>query len=145
MGCVPISGTAGFVLTTGIYQRLPFIIASFFMIRISFFRADILFSSIPMPVGYATIFVPFASMIGLGLNEYKKIKLDEHNKFILGVSMMVGIGSMFIPAQAIGHLPGLLRTVANNGLILGMVTYIVLEQGRRLLDRKNGKQVSKSR
>lgn len=84
-------------------------------------------------------------MIGLGLNEYKKIKLDEHNKFILGVSMMVGIGSMFIPAQAIGHLPGLLRTVANNGLILGMVTYIVLEQGRRLLDRKNGKQVSKSR
>ncbi|MDT2273608.1 purine/pyrimidine permease [Paenibacillus larvae] len=37
MGCVPISGTAGFVLTTGIYQRLPFIIASFFMIRISFF------------------------------------------------------------------------------------------------------------
>lgn len=146
MGCVPISGTAGFVLTTGIYQRLPFIIASFFMIGISFFPVlTSFFSSIPMPVGYATIFVPFASMIGLGLNEYKKIKLDEHNKFILGVSMMVGIGSMFIPAQAIGHLPGLLRTVANNGLILGMVTYIVLEQGRRLLDRKNGKQVSKSR
>ncbi|WP_442601446.1 purine/pyrimidine permease [Paenibacillus sp. KN14-4R] len=137
MGCVPISGTAGFILTTSIFQRLPFIIASVFMIGISFFPTlTAFFSSIPMPVGYATIFVPFASMIGLGLKEYRNIELNDKNRFILGVSLMIGIGCMFIPATAIGQLPGLLRTVANNGLILGMVTCIVLEQVYKLVERK---------
>ncbi|MCR8643750.1 purine/pyrimidine permease [Paenibacillus sp. N1-5-1-14] len=137
MGCVPISGTAGFILTTGIFQRLPFIIASVFMMGISFFPPlTAFFSSIPMPVGYATIFVPFASMFALGLKEYSNIELNDNNKFILGTSLMIGIGCMFIPASAIGHLPGLLRTVANNGLIMGMVTCIVLEQVFRLTGRK---------
>ncbi|MCE5171140.1 purine/pyrimidine permease [Paenibacillus profundus] len=145
MGCVPISGTAGFVMATRIYQRLPFIIASIFMMAISFFPAlTAFFSSIPMPVGYATIFIPFASMIGIGLKEFQAVPMDDRNRFIVGVSLMIGIGCMFIPASAVGELPGMLKTLANNGIILGMVLCIAMEQGSRLLDKRKENRTEKA-
>ncbi|MGX4587213.1 purine/pyrimidine permease [Paenibacillus chitinolyticus] len=129
MGCVPISGTAGFILTTGLVQRLPFVLASVCMVLISLFPpVTAIFTSLPMPVGYAVIFVPFASMIGLALREYHSLKGGDRDYFIIGVSLMIGIGSLFVPASAIAQLPGLVRTVANNGLVLGMLVCIVLEQ-----------------
>jgi len=140
MGCVPISGTAGFIMTTRIYERLPFVIACVLIAGISFFPpATAFFASIPMPVGYATIFIPFASMVGLGLKEFQSIPMNERNRFILGVSIMMGIGCMFIPAEAVGQLPGLLKTMANNGLIVGMILCMAMEQGSRLLDRGAGR------
>ncbi|WP_068774018.1 purine/pyrimidine permease [Paenibacillus sp. FJAT-26967] len=129
MGCVPISGTAGFMLTTGLVKRLPFILAAAGIALVSFFPpVTAVLTSLPMPVGYAVIFIPFASMIGLALREYQSLQGGDRDFFIIGVSLMIGIGSLFVPAQAIAHLPGLIRTIANNGLVLGMLVCILLEQ-----------------
>jgi len=137
IGCVPISASAGFMLTTKIVSRLPFIIAAILMTASSFFPVvTSVLASIPMPVGYATIFVSFAGMIGIGLKEYQSLALNEKQLFIIGISLMVGLGSLFVPAETIVSLPAILQTVVNNGLVLGTVTCIVLEQGMGLISRK---------
>lgn len=129
VACVPISGTAGFILTTRMFQRLPYILGSVFILGISLFpKLTFFFASIPAPVGYATIFVPFSSMIGLALKEYRSLVFNEQTLFVIATSLMVGLGSTFVPPTALKGLPNILTTLLNNGLILGMLTCMLLEQ-----------------
>ncbi|MBD7963357.1 purine/pyrimidine permease [Fictibacillus norfolkensis] len=126
---VPISGAAGFILTTKMFSKLAFIIGNGLIILISFFPPlTFFFAGIPAPVGYATIFLPFSSMIGLAFKEYKSELKSENNLFIISTSLMVGIGSLFIPAAALKDWPNIIVTLLSNGLIMGMLTCMILEQ-----------------
>jgi xanthine/uracil permease len=126
---VPISGASGFIITTKTFSRLAFILGNALIIAISFFPPlTFFFAGIPAPVGYATIFLPFASMIGLAFKEYKTELQSENKLFILSVSLMVGLGSLFIPPAALKEWPSLLVTLLSNGLIMGMLTCMALEQ-----------------
>jgi xanthine/uracil permease len=135
---VPISGASGFILTTKMFSRLAFILGNAFIIVISFFPPlTFFFAGIPAPVGYATIFLPFSSMIGLAFREYKSELKSDTNLFIISTSLMVGIGSLFIPAAALKEWPSIIVTLLSNGLIMGMLTCMVLEQ---FYKRKNAKK-----
>jgi xanthine/uracil permease len=138
---VPISGAAGYILTTKIFNRLPFVFGNALIIAISFFPPlTFFFASIPAPVGYATIFLPFASMIGLAFKEYKTEIKSDNKLFIISISLMVGIGCLYIPATALKEWPSFLITLFSNGLIMGMLTCIALEQFyKRKEERSIGK------
>ncbi|MGA4721280.1 purine/pyrimidine permease [Fictibacillus nanhaiensis] len=126
---VPISGAAGFILTTRMFSKLAFILGNALIILISFFPPlTFFFAGIPAPVGYATIFLPFSSMIGLAFKEYKSELKSENNLFIISTSLMVGIGSLFIPAAALKEWPNIIVTLLSNGLIMGMLNCMILEQ-----------------
>jgi xanthine/uracil permease len=136
IGSVPLSITAGFIHTTKMKEKLPFIIGSGLILGMSFFPIiTMFFASLPIPVGYATLFLSFSNMIGIGLKEYASVGTGERNLFIIGISLMVGIGSLFIPTESLLHLPRFLAPLMNNGLVLGVITCILLEQGIRLKDR----------
>jgi xanthine/uracil permease len=135
---VPISGASGFILTTKMFSRLAFILGNALIIVISFFPPlTFFFAGIPAPVGYATIFLPFSSMIGLAFKEYKSELKSDTNLFIISTSLMVGIGSLFIPAAALKEWPSIIVTLLSNGLIMGMLTCMALEQ---FYKRKNGRK-----
>ncbi|EIT86338.1 hypothetical protein A374_05221 [Fictibacillus macauensis ZFHKF-1] len=137
IACVPISGTAGFILTTKMYQRLPYILGCALLVFISFFPPlTFFFASIPAPVGYATIFIPFSGMIGLALKEYRSVPFNDNTLFIIATSLMIGLGCSFIPTNALVALPSIFKTVLNNGLIVGMLMCILLEQGMKLKQTK---------
>jgi xanthine/uracil permease len=134
---VPISGASGFILTTKMFSRLAFILGNAFIIIISFFPPlTFFFAGIPAPVGYATIFLPFSSMIGLAFREYKSELKSDINLFIISTSLMVGIGSLFIPASALKEWPSIIVTLLSNGLIMGMLTCMALEQFYKRKDSK---------
>ncbi len=137
VGSVPISGAAGFIMTTGLKRRLPFIVGSGFIIIISLFPALMaFFAALPEPVGYAVIFIVFVNMVGIAFNEFKKDH-SESKSFVIGMSFMVGIGTMFIPPEAFQNAPPLTASLLNNGLILGSITAIVTEQWMNRKKRDN--------
>ncbi|WP_347550963.1 purine/pyrimidine permease [Pseudalkalibacillus hwajinpoensis] len=128
VGSVPISGAAGFILTTGLKRRLPFIIGSGLIIIISLFPTLMaFFAALPEPVGYAVIFIVFVNMVGIAFNEFKKDS-SEGKPFIIGISFMVGIGTMFIPPEAFQDAQPITASLLNNGLILGSLTAMITEQ-----------------
>lgn len=128
MGNVPISGSAGFILTTKMKEKLPFILGALMMSILSFIPGlMIVLASIPAPVGYATIFIAMANMGALGLSELTRANSSFQQLFIVGLSLMVGLGVNYIPNEAVSQLPLSIRTIVNNGLILGVVTCILLE------------------
>ncbi|SFE73287.1 purine/pyrimidine permease [Alteribacillus iranensis] len=141
VGNVPLSSTAGFLLTTKTIERLPFIIGNVLVILISFFPVFTSFAAnIPTPVGYAVIFITIASLASLGVREYHSLQLTERNLFIISISLMIGIGSLFVPGETLTHLPGVIMALTNNGLILGTLVCILLEQGYRVIDHHKHKK-----
>jgi xanthine/uracil permease len=129
MGGVPVSTAAGFILTTKIKEKLPFVIGSAIILMLSFFPMVMtFFASCPVPVGYATIFLSISMLVGMGLQEYKTILDHRNSVLIISLSLTAGIGIMFVPSEALKNFPSALASVLNNGLIIGVMICIVLEQ-----------------
>lgn len=129
IGFVPLSYTAGFIMTTKMKERLPFIIGSFLILLISFFPfVTVFFASIPTPVAYASMLLVFSNMIGIGIREYSQTDLNERNLFIIGISLMIGIGTMFIPTEVVATFPPVIASIVNNGLIVGVLICMLLDQ-----------------
>ncbi|QWC20906.1 purine/pyrimidine permease [Bacillus haikouensis] len=129
IGSVPISGSAGFVTATKMYRILPFIAGSALIVIISLVpKVMNVFASLPAPVGYAVTTVIFIKMVGLALGEYQKETNMERTHFVAGISLIVGVGAMFVPADAFTDVPVAAASLLNNGLILGTVTGIIVEQ-----------------
>ncbi|MGA9288231.1 MAG: purine/pyrimidine permease, partial [Anaerobacillus sp.] len=95
------------------------------------------FAALPEPVGYAVIFIVFVNMVGIAFNEFNKDQ-SEGTPFVIGISFMVGIGTMFIPPEAFQNAPPITASLLNNGLILGSITAILTEQ---LLFRKKPEEM----
>ncbi|ABS24100.1 Xanthine/uracil/vitamin C permease [Bacillus cytotoxicus NVH 391-98] len=140
VGPVAISGSAGFIATTNIYKRIPFILGSSFIILISIFpKITSFFAAIPIAVGYAAIYPVFASMIGLAFREYDSVQNKERLFRVAGLSLFTGIGVMFVPPEAFSVLPPVFASFFSNGLVLGSVMAILLEV---LFSRSKDKQFS---
>lgn len=106
------------------------------IVLMSLFPAiPVLFSTLPTPVAYAVVVLPFANILMVGLKEIAKSLDNDQNMFIVGLSLMVGVGSMLIPSVATVELPHYLIPLMNNGLILGVLTCIGLEQTLKLWDK----------
>lgn len=130
IGSVPISGAAGFVTQTGQKSIKPFLIGCLLVIGITLFPPIMnIMSALPAPVGYAVTFVIFSNMVVMALKELKKITVGEENAYlVIGISMMIGVGVMFLSPSATKGLPAAVIAVLNNGLIVGSVFAMLLEQ-----------------
>jgi len=136
VGIVPLSISGGFIAATRLKKRNAFIVGSALIILISLFPSvTMFFASLPSPVGYAATFVAFSNILIMAFNELSSIN-DSSRKQILAVSLMFGIGSMFIPSAAFKYVPGFLISVLNNGMIVGVIICILLEQGMIILQKK---------
>lgn len=129
VGSVPISGAAGFIATTRIVTLLPFLIGATLITLSSFFPKLMAFlASLPFPIGYAVMFVVFANMISIAFSQIDQEKEVERTRLVIGLSLLAGVGAMFVSPNAFIGLPPLITSLLNNGLILGSVIAIILDQ-----------------
>lgn len=128
VGFVPYSAGAGMVSLTGVASRVPFIIFTLAMMLLGLAPpVGAFLSSIPAPVGYSVMMASFAQMLGFGIRDYLRLKLDNRDFFVVGVSVLFGAGVMFLPQDAFRDLPLTARYILGNGFITGMILVILLE------------------
>lgn len=138
VGFVPYSAGAGLVSLTGVASRLPFIVFAVIMMLLGLVPpVGAFLSSIPEPVGYSVLLASFAQMLGFGLKDYLRLKLDTRDFFVVGFSLLFGAGVMFLPPQALAGIPAMLRYILGNGFITGMLLVIILEHLILPASRKN--------
>ncbi|HET7579349.1 MAG TPA: purine/pyrimidine permease [Bacillales bacterium] len=143
VGGVPLSAAAGFISTTKVKKRAPFLIGSAIILIVSFFPMLMTFlASIPMPVGYATIFLSIAGLAGIALSQYRKVVGEERPRFIVSFSLMLGFGLTFIPEEAWNGFPKVLGSLLSNGLVVGVLACMILEQFMRTGKRSEGTEQS---
>lgn len=137
IGPVPISGAAGFIATTRITSRLPFILGAVLIIGFSLFPSIMnIFSSLPVPVGYAVTFVVFASMIGMAFSDFDKEADSARVRSVIGVSLLCGVGVMFVPSEAFKGISPIVTSLLSNGLIFGTIVAIMTDQWLLFISKK---------
>ncbi|MBL0387120.1 purine/pyrimidine permease [Tumebacillus sp. ITR2] len=128
IGPVPLSVSAGFISTTGIRSKRPFLIGATLVLVSGFFPlVGNFFATLPSEVAYAALFVPFAQMMGFGVRDLMSLIPSQRNLLVIGLSLMVGVGVMFLPPSAFASLAPWLRSVVANGLLVGLILCLLLE------------------
>ena len=126
---VPLASSSGFIDLTGQKKKRPFLYASLLLVVIAFFPPLVAFiSGIPAPVANAALLATFVQLMGLGLGNIASEELNQRRSTILCVSFLLGIGLMFLPSEVFQGMPGIVRNLASNGLLVGTTLVIVLEQ-----------------
>lgn len=126
---VPIPATAGFVKLTKQYQILPYIFACMILIFVSFFPGIVGFlASLPLPIASAALLTTLIEMLGIAIRSLTKQPLTNRNITIIGVSLLFGFGTMFLPLDTFGGLPYFVQNIGKNGLLVGTFIAILLEQ-----------------
>ncbi|PGZ94735.1 xanthine permease [Bacillus pseudomycoides] len=129
IGIVPLPVSAGFIRLTGQKQIMPFLIASLSLAGIAFVPAIVNFlAMLPGPIACAASLASFVQMIGISFQSLLKDKLDERRLTILGITLLIGIGLMFLPKEIFQGMPTILQYIFSNGLIVSTIIVIVLEQ-----------------
>lgn len=129
VGMVPISGSAGFVGMTGQRRRRPFLLACVLLAVLSLSPILIrVLTMLPGVVAYAAIMATFVQMVGIGVQTLVRDPLDRRRLMILGIGMMIGVGSMFLPSSIFETLPSAVRYIVGNGMLLGTMIIMILDR-----------------
>lgn len=128
VGVVPLSVAGGFISTTGIKEKRPLIIGAVIILLSGFFPAiGGFFATLPLEVAYASLFIPFAQMLGFGVRDLMGQEPSSRNLLVIGLSLMVGMGMMFVPASSLENVVPWLRNIIANGLLMGLLLCLLLE------------------
>lgn len=125
---MPYLSSTGFLAMTRVAARSPFVWAGGAMIILGFFSpVGLLFASIPMSVGCGAMLVIFSLILGQGLRELQKTKITNRESFVIGISLLIGIGAMFLPTTTFQDLPSTLEYILPNGLVDGIIIALILD------------------
>ncbi|PHD36389.1 purine/pyrimidine permease [Bacillus toyonensis] len=129
VGVVPLPATAGFIRLTKQKYIRSFLLACILLVVMSLFPSIIRYlASLPSAVASAVLMASFVQLIGIGFNNIKQVPMSERNIMILGVAVLFGSGFMFLPSGALQSLPSVMQYIFGNGLFVGTVVSILLEQ-----------------
>ena len=130
IGPVPISGSAAFIAQTKITEKLPFILGNLLIIAISLSpKVTALFAALPTAVGFAALVPTFGfGTIIIAKNQLALAENPDIRNFVAASAWFMGIGIMFMPSSAFGHLSPLMVSLLSNGLIVGTAFAIIVER-----------------
>ena len=125
---MPYVSSIGVVEMTRVAARKPMYLAAGGMIFIGLAAPfGALFATIPACVGNGALIIIFALCIGQALREFGKVRFESRENLIVGLSLIIGVGIMFLPAGTFSSLPPAAACLLSNGLIVGMAAAFLLE------------------
>ncbi len=135
LGLVPYApyvSSLGFLRTTRLLERLPFLIGAALFILLGAIPAlGQLFATLPVSVGDAVLLVAYVQLFGSALTALNGMTFTYKTIYRLAIPVLVGLAIMTIPSTAFSTIPDLLRTLIENGLVMGILLAMGLEHSVR--------------
>ncbi|WP_042203166.1 uracil/xanthine transporter [Paenibacillus camerounensis] len=130
-GLIPFgtfASSIGFLENTRVLRRSALIIGAALLMLVGIIPGlSSWLALLPMSVGSAVLFVAYLQMFGTALNTLGRTALNSKTIYRVALPVLTGIGIMNIPAAAFADFPPLLTPVASNGLVVGVILAIVME------------------
>ncbi|MFD6439075.1 uracil/xanthine transporter [Peribacillus sp. NPDC060186] len=125
----PFTSSIGFLQSTQIYERRPFLIGGMLLTIIGLIPPFISFlATMPITIGNAVLFVAYLQLFGTAFNSVKGQYFTSDTIFRLAVPVLIGVSLMNILPNAFANIPMLLQPFLTNGLIMGVLISILLEK-----------------
>jgi xanthine/uracil permease len=124
----PYVSSIGFLNQTRILERLPFILGGVMFIVMGVIP-DIgnLMVKMPLSVGSAALLVAYMRLLQSALGYFAQIEMTEANLYRVAAPLFIGIIFMAFPADYFVSVPASIRPLVSNGLLIGILLALVLE------------------
>jgi xanthine/uracil permease len=124
----PYVSSLGFLRATRLLERAPFLIGAALFILLGIIPAlGQLFASLPVSVGDAVLFVAYLQLFGAALSNLEGISFSFKTIYRIATPVLLGLALMSLPATVFSSIPDLLRTLVQNGLVVGILLAMILE------------------
>ncbi|MUV38284.1 putative purine permease YbbY [Lentibacillus sp. JNUCC-1] len=131
LGLVPFSpfvSSIGFLQQTGVVKRMPFIFGGvMFFVMGAIPSVGYFFTLLPLSIGSAVLFISYVQLFGSSWEWFKSVNINTLNLYRVGIPLFVGLILMTLPAVAFESLPGYVRPLLSNGLLMGTILSLILE------------------
>lgn len=133
----PYASSLGFLETTGNANRTPFMIGALLFVTAGIVPAfSALLSHLPLSVGHAVLFAAYLNLFGAAIRQIEGMAFSASTILRLALPVLTGIAIMNTPAEATASLPTLVRPLIANGMLMGILLSLSLEQAARIRRRK---------
>jgi|SRR5690625_812743 len=124
----PFVSSIGFLQETNILKRVPFIIGAFLFFIIGLIPPiGVFFSTLPLSVGSAVLFVAYLLLFNSAWEFFQQIKLNPLNVYRVAIPVFIGLIIMTLPADVFNSIHSSIRPVVSNGLLVGTIISLILE------------------
>lgn len=124
----PYVASIGFLSQTRIVERLPLILGGCMFVIMGMVPAiGQFFSKLPLSVGSAVLFVAYLQLLHSSLQFFRQIELNTTNIYRSAIPLFVGIIIMTLPPTYFESIPGFIRPLISNGLLMGIILSLILE------------------
>ena len=132
LGTTPVTGystNAGIISITGVASRRVFVMASVWLIALSFVgKLSALIMAIPASVIGGVFAVVCAIILLNGFRQIKGEPLSERQLYIIGVPIAVAVGLLNIPADLLNTVPEMAQYLLNSPIAVSAIVCIVLNK-----------------
>ncbi|GKV69242.1 uracil/xanthine transporter [Sporosarcina sp. NCCP-2716] len=128
----PYSSSIGFLQSTKIYERGPFVLGSVLFAVLGLVPAlGGFFSGLPETVGDAVLFVAYVQLFGTAVRNLRSLPFESMSLYRLTIPLLVGLSILNVPADTFSGFPVLLQPLISNGLLVGVLLSALMEFGSR--------------
>ncbi len=124
----PFTSSVGFLESTRIFDRKPFLIGGGLMAILGIIPVlGALLATLPITVGNAVLFVAYLQLFGTSLKSLNGYIFDSKSIFRLAAPVLLGLSIMNLDAKLFTVFPVILQPLLSNGFIMGVLLSIILE------------------
>jgi len=126
----PFASSIGLLESTRILDRKPLIYGGILFAVLGLIGPLVsFFTTLPVTVGNAVLFVAYMQLFGTAVKSMKPHKFNSKTIFQFAMPLLIGIAIMNLSPEAFSSLPLLIQPLISNGLIVGLILSIILELG----------------
>lgn len=124
----PYVSSLGFLSATRILERAPFLIGAglFMLIGLIPPLGDLL-ATLPLSIGDAVLFVAYLQMFGTALQNIQRLEFNYKTIFRVAAPLALGIAVMNLSPAAFTSLPAFWQPLLRNGILVGIVAALMIE------------------
>lgn len=131
---IPFATSTGLIKISRVASVYPFRVFAIVLTALGFIPAvSIVISTIPPSVAYSVFVASMGTLLCLGLQEYKKLDFRIEEMLVVGISLIVGVGIIALPANSFASLPDWVAYTASNGMVVGILVCFILENAIKIL------------
>jgi xanthine/uracil permease len=124
----PYTSSIGFLQTTRLLERAPFIIGSLFLTVLGCVpQLASFFSALPISVGDAVLFVAYLQLFGSALKNLEGIHFDFKSIFRIALPTLFGFAILAAPSSSFTSIHGFMHAILSNGMLVGILLAVVIE------------------
>lgn len=125
----PFTSSIGFLQSTRIYQREPFLLGGGILTLMGLIPAlGSFLATMPITVGNAVLFVAYLQLFGTAFGSLNGQSFNSNTIFRLAAPVLIGVSLMNLSPAVFSNLPVLIQPFIANGLIMGVLISIFLEK-----------------